>query len=98
VQDALKRLSLMIKGIPEWAELERFLPAHLANPTERRAALTSTLLASLEMARDGHVRLHQDRDFGPILVRRGGNLFSGGDEPPSGRPEDGTGDTVGEPA
>ena len=98
VQDALKRLSSMIKGIPEWAELERFLPAHLANPTERRAALTSTLLASLEMARDGHVRLHQDRDFGPILVRRGGDLFSAGDEPPGGRSEDEAGDGAGEPA
>jgi segregation and condensation protein A len=73
VQDALQRLSAMITTIPDWAELSRFLPEHLASPVERRAALTSTLLASLEMARDGHVRLHQDRDFGPILVRGGGD-------------------------
>lgn len=72
VQDALGRLSSMIKTVPDWAELRRFLPDHLTTPVERRAALTSTLLASLEMARDGHLRLHQERDFGPILLRRGG--------------------------
>jgi segregation and condensation protein A len=37
---------------------------------ERRAALASTLLAGLEMARGGAVRLRQERAFGPILVRR----------------------------
>jgi segregation and condensation protein A len=69
VQDALQRLGTMIRAAPDWVELQRFLPAHLSNPVERRAALTSTLLAGLEMARDGHIRLHQDHDFAPILVR-----------------------------
>jgi segregation and condensation protein A len=41
------------------------------SPTERRAPLSSTLLASLEMARGGIVRLQQEEAFGPILVRRG---------------------------
>ena len=70
VQDALGRLHAMIQKVPDWSELSRFMPEHLTTPVERRAALTSTLLASLEMARDGHVTLHQDRDFGPILLRR----------------------------
>ena len=39
-------------------------------PLERRAALASTLLAGLEMARGGAVRLRQEHAFGPILVRR----------------------------
>jgi segregation and condensation protein A len=37
---------------------------------ERRAALASTLIAGLEMARGGMVELRQDRAFGPILLRR----------------------------
>jgi len=73
VQDALSRLNSMIATVPDWAELRRFLPDHLTTPVERRAALTSTLLATLELARDGHVQLHQDRDFGPILLRRAGD-------------------------
>ena len=71
VQDALRRFAAMLGSVPDWSSLEQFLPEHLGEPTERRAALTSTLLASLEMARDGVVRLRQDADFGPILVGRG---------------------------
>lgn len=69
VRDALERLGPMIRATPVWRTLQHFLPPHLASPIERRAALTSTLLAGLEMARDGHAVLHQDQDFGPILIR-----------------------------
>ena len=72
VQDALRRFAAMLGSVPDWSSLEQFLPEHLGEPTEKRAALTSTLLASLEMARDGMVRLRQDADFGPILIGRGG--------------------------
>ncbi len=71
MQDALHRLGAVLGTLPDWVSLERFLPDHLASPTERRAALASTLLASLEMARGGDVRLRQEHEFGPILVRRG---------------------------
>lgn len=71
VQDALRRLVDLVGSLPDWTTLEQFLPDHLNSPTERRAALSSTLLASLEMARGGSVRLRQEEAFGPILVRRG---------------------------
>ncbi len=70
MQDALRRLSDLVGSLPDWTSLEQFLPANLAGPVERRAALSSTLLASLEMARGGAVRLLQQEAFGPILVRR----------------------------
>lgn len=76
VQDALSRLVAMLGSLPDWASLERFLPDTLGGTLERRAALASTLLAGLEMARSGAVRLRQDHPFGPILLRRaaaGGN-------------------------
>jgi len=71
VQDALRRLGMLLGSLPDWSSLERFLPDGLGGPTERRAALASTLMAGLEMARGGAVRLRQDHEFGPILVRRG---------------------------
>jgi segregation and condensation protein A len=71
VQDALRRLGMLLGSLPDWASLEQYLPETLSSPTERRAALASTLLAGLEMARDGTVRLRQDDLFGPILVHRG---------------------------
>jgi len=71
VQDALRHLADLVGALPDWTVLEQFLPDHLDSPVERRAALSSTLLASLEMARGGAVRLRQEEAFGPILVRRG---------------------------
>lgn len=74
VQDAIGRLSLVMGTLPSWAVLQRFLPEAEAlgalDAVERRAALASTLVAGLEMARGGAVELRQDRAFGPILLRR----------------------------
>jgi segregation and condensation protein A len=77
VQDALRRLADLVGRLPDWTTLEQFLPDHMDSQTERRAALSSTLLASLEMARGGAIRLRQEEPFGPILVRRGS---AGGDQ------------------
>ena len=71
VKDALQRLAALVGSLPDWTNLDHFLPETLGNPLERRAALASTLLAGLEMARGGVVRLRQEQAFGPILVRRG---------------------------
>ena len=70
VKDALQRLASMLGSVPDWSSLERFLPEAVVGPLEKRAALASTLLAGLEMARSGVVRLRQEHVFGPILVQR----------------------------
>jgi segregation and condensation protein A len=70
VKDALQRLANLVGSLPDWTSLDDFLPETLGNLMERRAALASTLLAGLEMARGGIVRLRQEEAFGPILVRR----------------------------
>jgi len=69
VQDALKRVGLLLGSLPDWASLEAFLPVNgLGDPMQVRAAMSSTLMAGLELARDGRLRLRQDEAFGPILV------------------------------
>ena len=72
VQDALKRLTAMLGSMPDWTSLEQFLPESPEGPLEHRAALSSTLIAGLEMARGGQIQLRQDDAFGPILVGRMG--------------------------
>ena len=67
VQDALGRLSAMLGRVPDWTVLERFLPERALDPIARRAATAATLLAGLELARDGQARIRQDQPFGPIL-------------------------------
>jgi segregation and condensation protein A len=69
VQDALARLGTLIGRLPDWSELQRFLPDAPATPLQRRGALASTLIAGLEMARSGTLALRQDDAFGPILLR-----------------------------
>jgi segregation and condensation protein A len=69
VKDALGRLAALVGSLPDWSSLEAFLPETLSAPLERRAALASTLVASLELARGGALRLRQERPFGPIAVR-----------------------------
>jgi segregation and condensation protein A len=74
VQDALKRLSSLLGSMPDWTSLEHFLPTLLPGSMEHRAAMSSTLIAGLELARGGEIRLRQEHAFGPILVARGGAL------------------------
>ena len=68
LQDALARLTALVGQLPDWSTLEQCLPEHLLSPLQRRAAVASTLLAGLEMARGGALRLRQDLPFGPILL------------------------------
>jgi len=71
VQNALARLQKLLGSLPDWSALEAFLPDNLAHGLPRRAALSATLVAGLEMARGGELHLRQERDFGPILVHKG---------------------------
>jgi segregation and condensation protein A len=73
VQNALDRLARLVGSLPDWSTLETFLPEGLSDGLPRRAALSATLVASLEMARGGAVTLRQDRDFGPIHLKAGSN-------------------------
>ncbi len=71
VQDALKRLSATLGTLPGWETLENFLPASLTGQA-RAAAVASTLIASLELAKGGALRLRQDEPFAPILLANAG--------------------------
>jgi segregation and condensation protein A len=72
--DALARLRRMLPAMaPEGgAPLECFLPEMTDDGPDaalrRRAALASTLLAGLELGREGTASLSQDGAFGPILL------------------------------
>ena len=70
IKDALARLGVLVGSLPDWTSLERFLPDGVGTPLQQRAALASTLMAGLEMARGGLLRLRQELPFGPILLHR----------------------------
>ncbi len=96
VPDALARLRRMLPHVPpEGAALERFLPeaTDFGKPDDvlrRRAALASTLLAGLELEREGAATLSQESAFGAIVVAPTGPAHSahGGTEArEAGRPD-----------
>ena len=70
VADATTRIASLLRTMPEGGMLEVFLPAlpepGLEQTRARRAAVAATLVAGLEMARSGSVRLQQDASWKPI--------------------------------
>ena len=75
VPDALAQMRRLLVAKPQGAALEAFLPTVVgqgpAARLQRRAALASTLVAGLELSRDGAAVLDQDAAFGDIVVRPG---------------------------
>ncbi|HEY1858296.1 segregation and condensation protein A [Acidocella sp.] len=69
VQNALERLHRLVGSKPDWSSLEGFLPQGLGDGLPRRAALSATLIAGLEMTKGGQLQVRQEEMFGPILVR-----------------------------
>ena len=66
---ALRRLTGFLGRVPEWRELERFLPQTRDADGFARSALAATFAAVLELARSGQVELRQERAFGPLYLR-----------------------------
>ncbi|MCF8468630.1 MAG: segregation/condensation protein A [Sneathiella sp.] len=70
VEAALERLEKMLGTLPEWTNLMAYLPDNLTDPFRQRSAQASTLLASLQMAKEGNLEIRQSATFGPIEVKR----------------------------
>jgi segregation and condensation protein A len=76
-RDARERILALLASEPDGASLERFLPARDADDDRRarpglrrRSAWASTLLAGLELTRQGDIALAQEDMFLPIHLRR----------------------------
>jgi len=74
VPDALARMDRLLGELPDGSPLAAFLPTIGGTDPGRtlrcRAAVSSTLIAGLERARDGALALDQAAAWTPILVRR----------------------------
>jgi segregation and condensation protein A len=72
---ARRRLLAMLEGLPEGGELLGFLPPlrkDAANPALRvRGAIAGTLIAALELAKEGLAELRQTEAFGKIGILAG---------------------------
>jgi len=70
LETALERLRGMIGSTLAWTDLASFLPpGWRAAGKRRRSALASTFAATLELAKQGQIELHQGDTFGAIQLR-----------------------------
>ncbi|MBV9692170.1 MAG: segregation/condensation protein A, partial [Alphaproteobacteria bacterium] len=69
IEEARERLERMLGRISDWSALARLIPPDWSSGYRRRSALASTLLACLELARDGRVEIRQLRPFDEIYVK-----------------------------
>lgn len=69
IEEARARLERMLGRIENWSGLSRLLPPDWSGGLRRRSGLASTLLACLELARDGKLELRQLKPFDEIYVR-----------------------------
>lgn len=65
IDEAIERLRKMLGSIPDWLDIRSLIPS-AATPLQQRSAMASTLIAGLELAKNGLLQLKQDSTFGPI--------------------------------
>jgi segregation and condensation protein A len=72
IEEARARLERMLGQIGSWSGLSGLIPFEWAGGQRRRSALASTLLACLELARDGKLQIRQLKPFDEVYVKDGG--------------------------
>lgn len=82
VEDALERLRRLVGRTPDWENLMAFLPPGLNDTMLVRSAVASTFAASLELVREGRLRIRQMGTFGPIYLRAAQDRRDGDSENP----------------
>jgi len=68
IDAAIERLRSVVGHVPGWATLSQYLAPGWSGPL-RRSAVASSLVAALELAREGVLEIRQDVAFGPVLLR-----------------------------
>lgn len=71
IEEAVERLRGSLGFMPEWTTLQSFMPSYnRANKLQGRSAVAATLIASLELAKQGLIEVRQEGNFAPIFLRR----------------------------
>ncbi len=70
IDDAIARLREILPGVPDWTTLASFLPQGNLQPLMRRSAVSTTLIAVLELVRQGKADIRQDGGaYSPIFLK-----------------------------
>lgn len=69
VQEATIRLRHLMGRSPDWAVLSSFLPGDLRHALDRRSAVASHFVASLELAKEGVLSIRQSNQYAPVYLK-----------------------------
>ena len=69
IEDALQRFQRILGRSVDWESLWRFLPETVGTGLIARSMVAATLGASLELAKNGKIRLRQTSLYGPIYLQ-----------------------------
>lgn len=69
VDNALKRLKSIFGEVTEWTNLLSLIPKFNSNKIINKSILSSNLVASLELAKNGYIDVKQNNIFGNIFVK-----------------------------
>lgn len=71
IEEAVERMRNSLGFMPEWTTLQTFLPSfNRSNKLMGRSAIAATLIASLELAKQGLLEVRQEGNYAPIYLRR----------------------------
>ena len=68
LEDSMRRLEGFLKIGVDWESLWKYLPENITDDFFGRSAVASTLVASLEMVKQGKLVIRQKFTFGPIYL------------------------------
>lgn len=71
VAEARAMVEKLVGFSTTWERLDHFLIEYLVEPENRRTALASSFVASLEMVREGHALVKQEALFAPLYLKKG---------------------------
>ena len=69
VDNALRRLKSIFGEVTEWTNLFNLIPKFNSNKIINKSILSSNLVASLELAKNGYIDVKQNNVFGNIFVK-----------------------------
>jgi segregation and condensation protein A len=68
--EAREVLERLIGTASDWSRLDEFLLAYAVQPSMVPTVLASSFAATLELAREGLIELHQQGAFKPLFLRQ----------------------------
>ena len=70
LSDAREILSRMLGDLGEWTSLQSFLLPYIPTPELRNSAVASSFAATLELVREGKLKIRQEEAFAPLYLKK----------------------------